>query len=606
MTDGLNLPDPDSTLDVWGDQLNDAIELVNDKVGQAEARIDALEASSGSTVGTVPLAMLGAINGVATLDGGGQIPLSQTGNISPTSIGAANLQHQHTLADIPDIARTLRGTPAFIIYNTTTSQWPTSRASVTTDVLRPVIWFGGTALPADAIPAVDAWIKTDANQLVVTAAGAGTTTPPPSSGTITLAAPSVTVNGSAYNISALFTNGSTAKTFTYIQLAVRGPGGSPNADTGYNNNVTLAAGATLTLTGSGNATATGAWTVRISYSADGTTWVDGPTTTFTIASLGGGTTPPPAGDTGSRTIPLIGRSGLAWNSGVFRNAGSLTSANEFAAFRGRPLDSITYFTGRTNQTDFNQLRSDLNSWPGYRIICVPSQVASRGNYGTNSSDQAFWANWGTLAKNQGWNDGRTIVRLNWEANGDWYPWAWVNGGASLFVTTYMNTVNAIRSTAPKMLFNLTMNRNNVNGGVNWKTQIYQPLLNHFDIIGLDSYDDWPNQSTDSGFTSALANDPGFTSIAAFCRANGKMMWFDEWGPSHRPDAGSAAGGDDPYYISRMYQLMAANADVVAGETFYEDRGTNGQDGNLMADDKGASRNPNSIIEYRKTTRWGNQ
>lgn len=595
----ISLPNPDTTLDVWGNQVNAAISSINDAVDLVEGEVDVIQAALPNAGSGIPLAQKGAPNGVATLDSGGQLPIGQLGNVSPTNIGAAAAVHQHSLGDLPDMARTLRATPVFTVYNTTTNAWPASRASLTTDVLRPVIWFGGTALPADAIVGVDAWIKTDTTQLVVAAAGGGATTPPPTSGTIVMSTPTVTVNGSNYNMTADFTNGSTSKTFAYIQLVVRGPGGSPSADTGYVQGRTLAPGEKITLTGTGSATVTGAWTVKLAYTETGASWVEGTAATFNITSLGGGASP---GDPGStRTIPLIGRSGLAWNSGVFRDAGSLTAANEFATFRGRPVDSIMYFTGRTNQSDMNWLRSDLNSWPGYRIISMPTQVESRGNFGTNASDIAFWQNWGTLAKNQGWNDGRTIVRLNWECNGNWYPWAWQNGGAALFVQTWKSAVNAIRSTAPKMLFNICVNRGNVNGGVDWKTQILDPLIAHYDIIGLDWYDEWPNWKTQSSFNSSLAVSPGPgpTNLATYARANSKMLWLDEWGMSWRPEAGTDAGKDDPAGIGFMYNWLVANADVVAGESYFEDYGTNDQFHYLMT-----GKNPLAAAEYVKSSRFG--
>lgn len=603
MSEGLQLPDPDETLDVWGDKLNDAITYVNDKVDQASAEIDQIEEILGATPTTaIPLAFMGAANGVAQLDGAAQVPMSQLGNISPSSVGAAAAQHQHGLTDLPDLQRALRTTPVWTTFNTTTSQWPLSRAALTTDALRPVIWFGGTALPADAIPAVDAWIKTDANQLVVTAPGAGTTTPPPATGLITMSQPTVVVNGSQYNITATITNGTaSAKTFAYMQLAVRGPGGTPSADTGHQSGVTMAAGEVKTLTGSGDASVIGDWTVRVAYTLNESDWFDGTTRTFTIASLGGGASP---GDPGStRTIPLIGRSGLPWNSGVFRGAGELDKAEAFFTWRNRPGDSIMYFPGRTNQSDLNWMRPDLNSWPGYRIIAVPSQVPSVGNnFGTNPTYIQFWKDWGTKAKNQGWNDGRTIVRLNWEGNGDWYRWAWTNGGGpALFVETYKQVVNAIRSTAPKMLFNLNVTNNKVIGGVNWKTQIYDPLLAHYDIVGLDWYDEWPNWRTQSSFNQSLTGVPGPTLLANYCRDNNKMMWLDEWGMSWRPEAGDAAGKDDPAGIGFMWTWLNTNQDIVAGETFYEDYGTNDQFHGFLDNN---NKNALAAAAYRSPSRWG--
>jgi hypothetical protein len=604
------LPEPPSDgSDVWGAQLNKAIADIAAAVPAVTGDVSITSVDdkgnpilSAGYIGSAAVllaAAVGSPDGVASLDDAGQLPASQSGNIDYLSVGAAPANHTHALADLPSVALAINATPAMGVFNATTKAWPT-RISLTNSATRTVIWWGDAAIPADAVPNVDLFFgptTTGGTVSTPVVPPPATTTPDPVTG-IALAIPTVVVNGSLYNISALFTNGSTARTFTYLQLAVRGPDGTAY-DTGYNNNYNAAASATLTLTGSGTAPTTGTYTAKISYNVTGgnTTWVDGPTVSFSITSVGGGVTPPPAGDTGHRTIPLIGRSGLAWNSGVFFNAGNVSSANSFATWRGRKLDSIMYFTGRSQYSDMNYLNPGLTSWPGYRIISLPSQPAGQSNFGTASTGINFWTQWGLNAKNAGWNDGRTIVRLNWEANGNWYNWAWQNGGASLFVQTYQSAVNAIRSNAPKMLFDLTMNRGNVNGGVTWQTQIFNPLLNYFDIIGLDWYDDFPSQATTSGFNSALANDPGPTSIASYCRTNGKMLWLNEWGLSHRKDGPS--GGDDPAYMLSMWNWQVANADVMAGETYYEDNGTNGQLGRISD-----GTNPNGAAVYKSTSHWG--
>jgi hypothetical protein len=611
------LPEPSVTDDVWGLQLNTAISGVEAIAAEAAAaaasNVNITDVDDdgnpivnyGNSSATVLLvSALGKPGGAASLDGGGQIPLSQIGNINPTSIGAAAAQHTHALADIPEVVRALDASPAIAVFNTTSGKWP-ARNTITTSTTRTVIWWGDADIPSDAKPNVDLFYGPTARS--GSTVPTPPSTPPPTSDpdpvtAITRGEPVNTVNSSLFNIRANCTNGNTANTFTYLQLAVRGPNGE-NGDTGYNSNVTITSGQLLTVTGSGSAGVTGVWKAYLTYNIAGTagqsSWVDGPSTNFTIAATGGGTTPPPAGDVGHRTIPLIGRSGLAWNSGVFYNAGDPTSAQQFATWRGRKLDSIMYFPGRTNYDQINWRHTGLNSWPGYRIVSVPAQPANQNNNtGNSATGYNFWAEWGRQAKAQGWDDGRTIVRLNWEANGNWYPWAWYNGGASLFVNTYKNVVNAIRSTTTKMLFNLTVNRANVNGGITWNTQVYDPLIAHYDIIGLDWYDDFPAMNNLSSWNSALAANPGPTSIASYCRSKGKMMWLDEWGLSHRPDAGSAAGGDDPYYMGKMFEWCTANSDVLAGETYYEDDGTNGQYGRISG-----GGNPNGAAAYWLLSRW---
>lgn len=608
----IGLPTPDDSIDVWGEQLNAAIGGINATALAAQAaaatnvNVSSLDANgnpvltyTGGMATVLLSSAAGKANGVATLDAGGQVPLTQTGNVSYLSTGAAPAIHTHALADLPQVALAIDASPAIAVFNTTTSQWPT-RNSITTSPTRTVIWWGDATIPTYAIAGIDLYFGPKTSGTTVSAPtppAPPTSTPDPVTG-ITLTAPVVTVNGSLYNITATINAGSTARTLAYLQLAVRGPNGEQQ-DTGFNNNAVLTSGQTLTVTGSGTAASTGTWTVFLAYNVTGaaadSNWTNGPVATFTIAATGGGTTPPAGGSVGTRTIPLIGRSGLPWNSGVFRNAGDLTSANEFATFRNRPLDSIMYFTGRAQYTDLNWMRDDLTAWPGYRIVAMPTQpTGSQNSVGAGSQGTTFWTAYGKLLAAKGWNDGRTICRLNWEANGNWYDWAWANGGPANFIAAYKNAVNCIRLNAPKTLFNLGVTRGFAADSTVFLTGIANPLLNFFDIIGIDVYDQFPPETTQSAFDGSLNLIPGMNNVAAYCRANGKMMWLDEWGPSHR---GTDGGGDNPAYFNFMFTWMNANADVLAGETFYEDVGTGGEQTWLMT---GA--NPNGAIAYK--SHWG--
>lgn len=616
----LELPEPAAD-DVWGNQLNEAITGVGSVAAAAQAaalnavNVTTTDASGNPIInyGVNSAAVLlatsvGQPGGVASLDSGGQIPKIQMGNLSYTDVGAAAAQHTHALKDLPDVSKALDASPAIALFNTGTQKWP-SRISLTTSATRSVIWWGDATIPSDAVPNVDMFFGptasggTATNPIPVTPP---TNTPDPVTG-IALSTPTVATNGSLYNLSAVFTNGSTPTNFAYIQLAVRGPNGEQQ-DTGFNVNAALAAAQTLTVTGSGSAGSTGSWKAYLSYNTTGGTsqasWIDGPAVTFTISTTGGGIGGGSA--TGSQSnIPLIGRSGLPWNDGIFYNGGQVTDANAFAQWRNRPLDSIMYFTGRASWNDIMWMRDDLTAWPGYRIVCVPSQPEPMDNSSTaNGSNNAFWTSYGLALKNKGWNDGRTIIRLNWEANGNWYDWNWGKGGGpSAFVNAYKNVVNSIRINAPKTIFDLTVNKSSRDAGnYTWQTDIYLPLVNHFDIVGLDWYDHGPAQTTQSAFDSAAAQDPGGESVAAFCRAHSKVMWLQECGLSWGAPPAYYGGQDDPGFWDKMWVWVHNNLDIFAGMTTYNDKGTGNPP--LMHSMFNPNYNPNGANEYKLPTRWG--
>jgi hypothetical protein len=562
----VTLPDPTQTIDVWGEQLNAYISNLNTQVTTLQGQVAALQAvisNPGSDSGFVPLSAVGADSGVASLDSGGRIPKPQLQNLSYADVGAAAAQHTHALADVPDAAKGINNSLAVGIYNVSTSLWP-SRVSITSSPTRSVMWFGNATVPADAIPGVDLFFGPKVSG--TTTIGGSTTPPPPTSGDangVTLPVPTVTVSGGTYTLKATpaFAN---AKTFTYLQFAVRGPNGE-NQDTGYNNGYVATAGSTLAMTGSGTATSNGTWTARVSYSLDGTTWVDGTTASFTVTLASNGGT----GVNG--TMPLVGLSGLAWNSGLTDSSdGGITSAQAFGTWRGRPVDTINYFTGRSTQADLHFLPDSLTSFAGYREISVSSQPDNAGGNSVAAAGglNADWTTYGQQLVAKGWNDGKTVIRLNWEANLNSWPHSWANGGAANYVNAFKNVVTSIRAGgATNVKFNMCMNRGNVVSGIDWRTNVMNSLIGYVDIVGLDWYDFAPSQVTDSTFNAARDQDPGFTTIASYCRSNGLKMSVDEWGAADSV-SGYTGGGDSAYWIQKMHDTFAANTDVFVNDVYF--------------------------------------
>lgn len=585
-----------------------ALEIASLAGETAEAAAATATAAHAAAAAAVPLTSLGAPGGAASLDGAGVIPRTQVaGSIGPLDIGAAAADHSHGIGDSPDAQRALNATIAVNVASVAGEYL--RRSQLTTSPTRIVQWRGQWTPPigGDGAAAVDEWAMDPALPVL----GAGTTAPAPQpevrdANGVLLGVPQVAVTGSAVSLTA-DVNTLTSQTFAWLQFAVRSAADA-NQDTGHRNNLTV--NGDYTLTGSKTGLAAGTYTARVSYTFDAVTWFDGPSTTFVVTT----STPDPGPGTGG--VVLIGRSGLPWNACVFFNAGSRSDADRFANWRSRPLDGIMYFTGRASWNDLTWLRDDLTSWPGYRIVCVPPQPTGQGNNATAAgSNNAFWTSFGQLLKDRGWDDGRTIIRLGWELNGGWYDWGVGNtsrypnaaDAASLYVNAYKNVVNSVRSKAPKTLFNTNFNRDNDRAGVNWFTMILDPLVNHVDIVGVDSYDQWPAQTSQALFDQAMAQSPGPNDLHAWCVTNNKFLWFDEWGNSHWGNGNG--GGDNPGYIDRMWVWMqdhaVGNGGRLAGETTYNDSGTTDDQGNLLRHSLfDPNENPNASARYILNTRWG--
>jgi hypothetical protein len=119
-----------------------------------------------------------------------------------------------------------------------------------------------------------------------------------------------------------------------------------------------------------------------------------------------------------------------------------------------------------------------------------------------------------------------------------------------------------------------------------------PGNNYVDIVGVDSYDFWPPTTTAGGWQSQLNGSYGLQYWFNFASAHGKKFSVPEWGL--QPTASDGAG-DDPAYISDMYNFFASNSGILAFESYFNDTGSS-----LYGPDQ----YPNSAAEYAKL--WGTQ
>ena len=161
--------------------------------------------------------------------------------------------------------------------------------------------------------------------------------------------------------------------------------------------------------------------------------------------------------------------------------------------------------------------------------------------------------------------GSSIVRIGWEFNGGWFPWA-ANGQAAAFIGYWQQIVNTMRS-VPGQDFKFEWNPNIGDLGVG-NLADYYPGNAYVDDIGLDVYD------------VSWASYPGATEFADFelragrsrlallfrgvsrqahhaARVGPRLGAGERW----RPTLGSrkrVGGGDDPTFINDMAQWIRDN------------------------------------------------
>ncbi|CAI7977139.1 Beta-mannanase [Frankia sp. Hr75.2] len=275
-----------------------------------------------------------------------------------------------------------------------------------------------------------------------------------------------------------------------------------------------------------------------------------------IVVLTGGEDEPPT------THPTTG--GVSWVSGA--NANPPNDLAGWEKWIGRPTDIAMVFTARTNwqtitQADWPMSDFRPGTYPGKLSVAQPlfpqsgSEAAcARGDY------DSHWRDFGTTMIRNERPD--AIVRLGWEFNGDWF-W-WHPRDTVAWKTCFRRAVAAMRSTDPQVRidWNMTAHRDTMPNGDNvWDAYPGDDVV---DIISIDAYDSYPASATQKIFNNQCNRASGACSVAAAARERGKQFAVPEWGLVRS----TGGGGDNPFYVEKMYELFVANRDILAYEGYY--------------------------------------
>ena len=261
------------------------------------------------------------------------------------------------------------------------------------------------------------------------------------------------------------------------------------------------------------------------------------------------------------------RSGLPWASGAYLPTGTPAAAAAFGAWRKRPLDvGEVWVNGSTwrSITDPAWLYQQWQGSPYTLVVSVPMlptdvprvsiRACAAGAY------NAHWRKFGRVIRSYGL--GSSIIRLGWEFNGKWYPWAATHPTA--WAACYRQAVTSARSTAPRLRWDWNVNRG-VSSALADPTRAY-PGNDYVSMIGIDSYDWWPSVASAGGWRKQLNGKQGLNYWLAFAKAHGKKLSVPEWGSIRY---GRSAGRDDPQYIRDMRAFFSANARHIAFEAIFQ-------------------------------------
>lgn len=148
----------------------------------------------------------------------------------------------------------------------------------------------------------------------------------------------------------------------------------------------------------------------------------------------------------------------------------------------------------------------------------------------------------------------SIIRLGWEFNGGWFPWA-ANHHAHDFKEYFRKIVRSMRR-AVGQDFQFEWNPTRGDLGVG-NLKKYYPGNRYVDIIGDDVYDaEWGSYPGHRAEWQRMLTEPyGLDWLASFATAHGKPVAFPEWGLGWT-SGGEVGGGDNPYFIRHMANWIA--------------------------------------------------
>jgi hypothetical protein len=296
---------------------------------------------------------------------------------------------------------------------------------------------------------------------------------------------------------------------------------------------------------------------------------------------GGNSTATPAQ---SAAVRLFGtpRSGLPWHSGAWVGGRfNASGINGFGTYRGRPMDFVTTYSEKDTYAHMATETWPITTWSGFKgklnfgLAIVPT--SREGSLASIARGQQDWV-WRAVATNlKRAGRGDSLIRVGWEYNIPDWPWYANASTVSQYKAAYRRVVRTMRSVAPGLKFEFGVNCGSSLRGSNDRLaalKLGYPGDDVVNLVGCDLYDWWSTHSTNDTTwrNNVLRNPygPGLQDVVDFARKHGKGASFGEWGLARRSAGSGTGGGDNPYFISRMYQFFRANADVVAMESYFDE------------------------------------
>ena len=268
---------------------------------------------------------------------------------------------------------------------------------------------------------------------------------------------------------------------------------------------------------------------------------------------------------GTPTIPSVHAGTVPL--GVYAGPGQPTSVAYFALHTGTmpslASDYLPSTDGWAGMVGVGALSRFLAPWQTtrYRLVLGVPMLPTRNGHevGTMAEGAAGHYNgeFATLARTLvHYGEGNAILRLGWEFNGTWYPWAATDQTAAAHFAAFFRNIVTTMRIVPGAAFRFVWNP--TAGPEPEPAQNAYPGDAYVDYVGLDLYDQVWGIPQDPGLAwpRYLTEPNGLRWLSSFATAHHKPAVIAEWGVTIRSDGHGL--GDDPYYVAKMAQWVSTH------------------------------------------------
>ena len=225
----------------------------------------------------------------------------------------------------------------------------------------------------------------------------------------------------------------------------------------------------------------------------------------------------------------------------------------YEAMTGAKAYGATDFIDFSSWTGFdNDAAWGIGAWKGYKLAeSVPLTVKGTALAEVAAGKQdVHFAKLGALLVSSG--QAAAYVRLGWEPNGGWYPWAFAAHQAD-YIAAFRHVVSVMRA-VPGQHFRIVWC---VAQGEQqqWPDWSY-PGDDVVDVVAMDVYNQsWVTAPVEPGlWNDVYAGTWGVKQLVTFAAKHAKPYAVPEFGTGSRPDG--HGGGDDPTFYANMATIVA--------------------------------------------------